>query len=258
MYTVRDFTKTANDLAESFRKIAQIGYVAVQLSAVGAMNAIDSESPEVDVTLAKKMLDDNGLRCIATHRSWSQLAEKTDEEIEFHQTLACDFVAIGGIPAGYDRDSADDYHRFVAEAQPVIAKLKSAGIRFGHHNHAHEFQRISPDSPRTLWDIVIEEGGADYYLENDLYWAWHAGVDPADLMRRCAGRAPVIHLKDREVVKEGPVMAAIGEGNMPWERILTACREAGTEWYAVEQDVCRRDPFDCLRSSFDYLTSKGL
>lgn len=259
MYTIRDHTKTAKDLAESLEKIAKLGYPAVQLSAVGAMNTPEGASgPEVDAKTARKMLDDNGLKCIATHRSWGQLSGQTDAEIEFHATLGCDYVAIGGIPNDYGVEGGAGYERFVRESAPTIAKLKAAGIRFGHHNHAHEFQRVTPANPRTLWDILIEEGGPDYYLELDLYWAWHAGVDPSPLMRRCAGRVPVIHLKDREVIKEGPVIAAIGEGNLPWDSIITACEESGTDWYAVEQDTCRRDPFDCLRSSFDYLTGKCL
>lgn len=259
MYTVRDFTKTKSDLAASLEKIAKIGYPAVQISAVGAMNG---ENPEVDAKTARKMLDDNGLKCVATHRSWDQLAKTTDAEIEFHATLGCDFTAIGGIPSDYGQDGAEGYSRFVRDAAPVIAKLKAAGIGFGHHNHSHEFIRVQPGpggSPKTLWDILIEEGGPDYLLEVDLYWVWHAGVDPAALMRRCAGRTPVIHLKDKEVVpKDGPVIAAIGEGNLPWDTILPACAEAGTEWYCIEQDTCRRDPFDCLRSSYEYLTAKGL
>jgi sugar phosphate isomerase/epimerase len=256
MYTVRDFTKDAAGFTESVEKIAKIGYPAVQLSAVGAMNG---ETPEVSAAQARKLLDDNGLKCVATHRSWDQLAKTTDAEIEFHQTLGCGYTAIGGIPKEYGEEGADGYRRFVADAAPVIAKLKAAGIGFGHHNHSHEFQRYEAGSPKTLWDILIEEGGPDYLLEADIYWVWHAGVDPAALMLRCAGRVPVIHLKDKEVVpKDGPVIAAIGEGNLPWKPILAACKEAGTDWYCVEQDVCRRDPFDCLRSSFEFLSAQDL
>ena len=54
------------------------------------------------------------------------------------------------------------------------------------------------------------------------------------------------------------MIAAVGEGNLAWDRILPACEAAGVEWYAVEQDVCRRDPFDCLRSSFEFLTARGI
>lgn len=255
MYTLRDLTKTANELADSFAKISAIGYPAVQLSAVGAMNGA---SPEVDASLARRMLDDNGLRCIATHRSWDDLAERTDAEIAFHHELGCTFTAIGGIPPAYGAEGANGYRRFVRDAAPIIAKLKAAGIGWGHHNHAHEFQRVGPGA-RTLFDILIDEGGPDYLLEIDLYWAWHAGVDPVALMKRCSGRAPVIHLKDKEVVaKDGPVIAPVGEGNLPWDTILPACQAAGVEWYAVEQDQCRRGPFDCLRSSFEFLTAQGL
>ncbi len=64
----------------------------------------------------------------------------------------------------------------------------------------------------------------------------------------------MIHVKDMEVVaKVGQVMAPIGEGNLNWPHIVKTCEAAGTEWYVVEQDECRRDPFDCLRSSWEYL-----
>ena len=137
------------------------------------------ENPEVDARSARRMLDDNGLRCIATHRSWESLAGRTEAEIAFHQELGCGYVAIGGIPEAYGAQGAEGYTRFIADAAPVIARLQAAGIGFGHHNHAHEFVRVEPGAPRTLFDILIEQGGADYLLEVDVYWAWHAGVDPA-------------------------------------------------------------------------------
>lgn len=255
MYTIRDYTKTARDLAESLKKIQDLGYPAVQLSAIGAMNG---DRPEVSAQEAKRMLDDNGLKCIATHRSWDDLAHRTEAEVVFHKTLECDYTAIGGIPESYGRQGAAGYAQFVKDAVPVIAQLKAGGVRFGFHNHAHEFERIGPGR-RTLYDILIEEGGPDFLLEIDVYWADHAGVNPVRLFERSHGRVPVIHLKDKEVVaKEGPVMAAIGEGNLDWDGILPACADAGVEWYAIEQDVCRRDPFDCLRSSYAFLTERGL
>lgn len=258
MYTVRDFTKTAADFAESLQKIAQIGYKAVQLSAVGAMS---DDTPEVSPAQARKMMDDHGIACIATHRGWEQLSGNTQKEIDDHHTLGCAYTAIGGIPKDYGARGGDGYIQFVHDATPTIAALKSAGIAWGHHNHSHEFVRVSPTSPQTLFDILIEQGGPDYLLELDLYWAWNAGVDPAALMARCSGRVPIIHLKDREMVEgmgNAPQIAAIGEGNLPWDTLIPACQSAGVEWYAIEQDTARRDPFDCLRSSYGYLTARGL
>jgi len=250
LYTVRNHTKDRTQFTEALARIRAIGYHAVQISAVGAM---DGPSPEVDACHARQLLDDNGLQCIATHRSWEALGTRTDDEIAFHRTLGCDYVAIGGIPADYGSAGEDGYKRFVDDALPVIEELRRAGIRFGHHNHAHEFQRISDSAPETLFDILIERGGPDYFLELDVYWAWHAGVDPGDLLRRCKGRVPIIHVKDKNVTADGPGIAAIGEGNLPWGRLLTDCRDAKVDWLAVEQDTCPRDPFDCLRSSWEFL-----
>ena len=171
--------------------------------------------------------------------------------------LGCDYAAFGGI-FGDDATNPQAYRRFVAEAAQVIPRYLAAGIRFGHHNHSHEFVRPERHGA-SLEDILIDEGGADLMLELDLYWIEHAGFNCVRILERCHGRVPVIHLKDKEVVAgEGPVIAPIGEGNMDWDNIIPACEAAGVRWYAVEQDICRRDPFDCLKSSYDYLRAKGL
>lgn len=255
MYTVRAHTKTASGLADSLKKLSKMGYRAVQLSAVGAMQG---EAPDVSPRAARTMLDDNGLKCIATHRSWDDLAGKTDVEIKFHQTVGCDFTAIGGFPAPREQWNEDTFRTFLDEARPVIAKLKEAGIRFGYHNHAYEFMRYAP-GPKTLYDIFIDDGGPDLMMEVDTYWVNHGGADPVQVLKRCAGRIPVIHVKDKEMVLEdGPTVCPIGEGNLNWDDIIVAAEAGGTEWYAVEQDTCRRDAFDCLKSSLEFLTSKGI
>lgn len=248
MFTVRDFTQTAQGLADTLARISRIGYPAVQMSGIGAMSG---PSPLVTAREARVLLDDNGLRCIATHRSFGDLQARTDDEIAFHHALGCDYVAIGGI-GSYGAQGEAGYRRFLADTVTVIARLKEAGLRFGYHNHDFEFARLGPGS-RTFYDVLIEEGGQDLLLEIDVYWAAHAGVNPQRLVERCVGRIPVIHVKDKEVADGGPVMAPVGEGNLDWAHLLPACRSAGVEWYAVEQDTCRRDPFDCLRSSFQYL-----
>ena len=249
LYTVRDYTRTAAGFAEALDKISKIGYRAVQVSGVAAMAG---DTPEVSAADAKQMLGDAGLACIATHRSWDDLRDRTVQEIEFHQTLGCNVTAIGSLPREYQELGASGYGAFVRDAVPVIARLKDAGIRFGYHNHAFEFARAE-GSAKTLYETFVEQGGPDFYLEIDVYWAAHAGLNPERLIAQCRGRVPVIHVKDKEMAGHEAVMAPVGEGNLDWEHLLPACAAAGVEWYAVEQDDCRRNPFDCLRSSFEFL-----
>lgn len=249
LYTVREMTKTAEGFADVLRTCHVIGYEGVQLSAVGCM---DGENPAVSAELAREWLDENGLVCCATHRPFKRLIENTDEEIAFHKTLGCDYVAIGGI-WDYGMD-ADAYRRFVRDADVVIDRLSAEGIRFGYHNHSHEW--IRDENGRPCYEILVD-ARKDLMLEIDTYWVAHAGADPAALLRRCPGRVPAIHVKDMEVVaKDGPVMAPVGEGNLNWDTILAAAEESGTEWLIVEQDTCRRDPFDCLNSSYEFLSNR--
>lgn len=254
MYTVREHVKTARDFADTLEKIRAIGYPAVQISAVEAMNG---DTPEVDARAARKLLDDHGLRCIATHRPWQRLMQNLEEEIDFHHVLGCDYLAIGGLGTAFEA-TPGGFREFLQTATPMIARLKEAGIQFGHHNHSHEFYRPERHG-KTLEDILIDEATSDFKLELDLYWIEHAGVNCVRILERVHGRVPVIHLKDKEVIANSndTRYAPVGEGNLDWDHILPACEAAGVQWYAIEQDVCYRDPFDCLKSSFDFLAARG-
>ncbi len=254
MFTVREFTKTPEDFKTTIEKIAAMGYTAVQISAVGCLN-----DGLIDAKGIKEILDANNIKCIATHRNVLDLINKTDEEIQLHKDLGCDYAAFGGLfgTEPYPQ-TIEGYRKFLADAKEPIAKFKAAGIMFGHHNHAHEFFRPELGGPR-LYDILIDEGGDDLKIEADLFWVWHGGESPITHIRRCPNRVSVIHLKDKAFYydeKNPNGIAPIGEGNMPWEDIIPVCEEMGVKWYCIEHDVCPRDPFDCLKSSFNYLNSK--
>ena len=54
-------------------------------------------------------------------------------------------------------------------------------------------------------------------------------------------------------------MAPIGQGSMNFAKIVKAAEAAGTKYALVEQDNCYgRDPFECLKQSYEYLKSLGL
>jgi len=247
LYTLREFTKTADAVRTTLERVREIGFRAVQVSAVAALEA--DLSPDV----LGQWLRELGLHCIATHRPWGLLRDETAREIAFHKALGCDYAAIGGIPDGYDKLKPAEYRRFIDESRAVRTQLAAAGIRFGHHNHAFEFDRGDCGADLSPWDVLIDSGGPDYYLELDVYWAWHAGVDPVGLFSRMNGRVPVVHIKDKAVIAGEPKMAPIGEGNLPWESIIAAGNAAGVEWWCVEQDECHRDAFESVAASYRYL-----
>lgn len=276
LFTIRDFTKTRADFAESMRKIREIGYSVVQVSSVG----------DIGDAVIKDICDDNGLSICNTHVGVDQLLDDIDGVIAQHELWDCRHVAIGGMPLE-NRDSEAGFRSFAAIANGIGERLADAGLTFSYHNHSFEFLKFGG---RSGLDLFFDETDPRYVLaELDTYWIQHGGGDPIAWIDRMAGRMPVIHLKDmvmlpaphppapsptrREGEKKVPpsswgrdlgrgrpeqAMAEVGEGNMNFPGILEACQRAGVEFYAVEQDICQRDPFESLAISYSNLRAMGL
>ena len=249
LYTVRDFCKTTQDFADSMKKIQSIGYTAVQVSGIGPV-------PEEEV---KRICDDLGLKIVITHIGYDRLWNEIDAVIQQHKLWECKNVALGSMPGQY-RDGEAGYQRFAEEASRVGEKLAAAGLTFSYHNHSFEFVRYGK---RTGLEILYAESDPRFLMaEIDTYWVQHGGADPAAWIRKLKNRMPVVHFKDMVVTADGwnvqQIMAEIGEGNLNWPEIISACREAGVEWYAVEQDTCQRDPFESLKISYENLKAMGL
>lgn len=243
LYTLRDHLKTPEAIATTLEKVREIGFEAVQLSALGP----------IETDRLKEILDANGLTVCATHTAWDRLRNDIQSVIDEHRTLGCRHVAIGGMPNEYR--NLEGYHRFAREASEVAQALADAGFTFSYHNHDFELERFGA---KTGLQILIEESDSALNFEIDTYWVQHGGGDPAAWIRKVSDRIPLVHLKDM-TYKGGQVrMAEVGEGNLNWPAILEACREANVEWYIIEQDICDRDPFESLAISLKNVKAMGL
>ena len=246
LYTVREYTQTLTGIASSLHKIADIGYKAIQISGFGPADPQD----------VAELIHETGLIVAATHMPWSSFQDKLDEVITTHQLWGCSHAAIGGLPGEYY--SLEGLQRFLDELKPIAAELSRAGIDFSYHNHNHELARYG----KKTWLAQLYELADPDMLkaELDVYWIQAGGGDPAAWVKTCAGRQPLLHLKDMAVSPEREQrMAEIGEGNLNWQAILEAAAQGGVEWYLVEQDYCyERNPFDSLAISYRNLTAMGL
>lgn len=269
LYTLRHFTKTPADVAATLKKVRQIGYEAVQVSGMGP----------IEYAELAKLLKDNGLTCCATHIPFEKMRDHPNQVIEEHNLIGCKYPAVGSLPSSYR--TGEGYHRFARDFSEVGRKLAAGGLVLGYHNHSFELEKFDG---KTALDILIDESDKQAVtFEIDTYWIQHGGGDPAAWIRKVSGRIPLVHFKDMTVGREKtdptrfpnepdedykkrceahkstkPMMAEVGEGNLNWPAIIQACREAGTVWYIVEQDVCQRDPFESLAISLRNLKALGL
>lgn len=245
LYTLRNFLKTPESVEDSFAKLADIGFEAVQVSGIGA-----DVAPETTAELAAKF----GLEIAATHFNWSRFVAETDELIRIHKLWKCPHPAIGGLPGEYR--SLDGIKKFAAELQPVAAKLAAAGMDFSYHNHAHELVHF--DGKPWLDHLYGSIPADQLKAEIDVYWIAVGGGDPAGWIRKLGPRQPLVHFKDFTYVPDfQSKFAAVGDGNLNWDAIFSACEEVKAEWLLIEQDNCYdEDPFACLARSLKFIQAR--
>ncbi|MCM1119307.1 MAG: sugar phosphate isomerase/epimerase [bacterium] len=243
-YTLRDYATTLEDFEETCRKVSEIGYKIVQISGT-----------PLGAAEMKTVLDRYGLEVVTTHRSFEDFQKDLREIMDYNRTLGCKLCGIGSMPA-WARESEEKLSRFIHEANEMAVQLEKEGFYFGYHNHAFEFAKI--DGIFIMDRLIEETNPHSFRFIVDTYWLQVGGMDPVSFIGKLGERAMAIHFKDLKAnIDNTTEMAEIGEGNLNWDGIIEACEKAGVEWALVEQDVCRRSPFEALKISYDYLTGKG-
>ena len=241
LYTLRHMTQTLEGFAEALRRVADMGYTAVQVSATCPFEA----------AWLRDELAKNGLQCVLTHTPVPRLTGETEKVIAEHDTFNCRCVGLGWWSwKDGDGMGRDDFERLFP---PVMRRLREGGKLFMYHNHDQEFRKIE-GRPILQW-LAETYAPEELGFTLDTFWVQAGGGDPAQWIERLAGRVPVIHLKDYAY---GRRMAPIGEGNLNFDRIFEKAASGGTAWMLVEQDDCNgEDPLDCLKRSYDFLRSRG-
>ncbi len=240
-YTLREFCKTTEELAESLKKVADIGYEYVQISGTCGY----------DAQWLNEQLKKNGLSCVLTHTAPARITDDTVAVAKEHDVLGCKYVGLGHYKVNFaEGETPADFMKKYKNAAQV---LKENGKYFMYHNHAHEFMKVDG---KTILQHFAEGMDKDIMgFTLDTYWIQKAGADPALWIEKLSGRVPCIHLKDQDY--EGK-MAVVGEGNINFDRVFTAAQKAGTDFMLVEQDECYgENPFECLKRSYNNLKTMG-
>lgn len=249
-YTLRDYCQNLSDFAETLKKVADIGYKNIQVSCV-----CDYE-PE----WLKEQLDKNGLKCVLTHTPVPQLTGDAAKVCRHHEIIGCDYVGLGFYDFSLTKEG-QTYSDYVRTYEPVIRGIRENGKIFMHHHHAKEFLKL-PNGNLVIEQMAEDFDASEFGFILDTFWVQAAGGNPAEWIEKFAGRVPVIHLKDYAVNEDfkefNDNIAVLGEGNINFERVFEAAEKSGVKYMLVEQDNCHgKNPFDCIRRSYDYLKSYG-
>ncbi len=241
LYTVREFTQSEAGIEETFKKCHEAGYETVQLSG----------NARIPAENMKALMEKYEIRVCCTHTPFDRLQNDLDEVIREHLYLGIPVIGLGSAPRDYTKDN-DSLTEFICILNGIAHRIKQAGLQFAYHNHSTEFQKYNGV---TMFDRLLSETDPEeVHFIPDTFWLQMGGVTPANFLRnKLKGRVEVCHFKDLAVENHQPVFAEVGEGNLDLLECFKACQEIGVTSIVIEQDVCPRDPFDCLANSYKNL-----
>jgi sugar phosphate isomerase/epimerase len=241
LYTVRD--DAAKDFAGTIRKVADIGYAAVELAGHGGLSVRELSG----------LLADNHLTVAGSHIGLDRLESDLPKVIEENLSLGNTHIVVPYLPEER-RKTADEYKTLAETLTTLGATLQIAGMTLCYHNHDFEFKPL--ENGQIGEDILLANSDPNLVkIEADTYWILKAGLDPVAFVKKHPGRVPLMHIKDRDTTDGS--FAPVGTGDLPLDALIAAAGEIGTQYLLVEQDLCKGPALEAAALSYNNLKAKG-
>jgi sugar phosphate isomerase/epimerase len=259
LYTVG--AQARKDLNGTLAKVAAAGYQTVELA------GLYGNSPQV----MRKAAEDVGLKYTSIHlqpraqNGEPGLDQPPEELAAAMQVLGLADVVLPmlalpshpGQPA--PQITADDWKATASYLNDKAATLQKVGLRLSYHNHNLEFR---PVGDTTGLEILLNETDPKLvHFEMDVGWVAAGGADPIKILEQRKGRFKMMHVKDlmattkpNYAMQQDP--AEVGNGMLPWVRILDVAYATGVRKFFVEQEPpFKHDPLESIAISAKYLST---
>lgn len=234
LYSARDLIGTPELFARNhkyvLKRLAQMGYTGAEAASYNGGKFSGMEPEEF-----KAALNEAGLEFMSSHTTRPLSAEELAKE-DFNEALKWWDICIeahkkAGVPRlvmSYSQKLSNEKElKVMADYLNAIGrKCNEAGIRFGYHNHAHEFAKIGDT---TMMDYFIANTDPEnVFIEMDVYWAVVGGAAPVDYINKYPGRFEVLHIKDKREIGQS--------GMVGFDAIFRNFDKAGTKAIVIEME----------------------
>lgn len=254
LYSVRSligaFGNNSSDYKPLLDTLAKMGYTAVEAASYSDDGKLYGQDPaqfKADVEAA-------GMKVLSSHCNkylteqeirtgdFSEALKWWDTCIAAHKAAGMKYLVMPylGVPS-----TVKELQAYCDYFNQVGKKCQENGIKFGYHNHAHEFQKV--ENKEVMYDYMLQHTDPELvFFEMDVYWTVMGHASPVDYFKKYPGRFKVLHIKDeREIGQSGMV---------GFDAIFKNAGTAGLENIVVEverysyDDVARS-----IKESIDYL-----
>ena len=233
LYSLRDVME--NDFLGTLDKLGNkgFGYTGVEFAGFGGVSADE----------LKRVLDDNGLKALASHTGYDRLKNALDEEIAFQKTLGIEYI----ICPGASMKSRAEVLNLAKEFTSFNEKITAAGMKFGYHNHAHEFVT---DEGEYMLDILYDNLPCDAVMELDIYWSEYAGIDSLAFMEKHKKRLELLHVKQIDKDKNN---SEVDNGLIDFKDVITKAKAMGVKHFILEQEEYEVSSISSAENAIKYI-----
>lgn len=237
LFTLRE--ETEKDFAGTLKKVAELGYDGVEFAGFGELSAKE----------VKALLDEYGLKASSSHVPLDRIQDDIENVIEEQKIIGSRYVVCPYILP--EQRSEENYQALLQTLEKAEEACRKEGLTLCYHNHDFELEKMADG--RTVLETILDE--TKTAAEFDIYWLTKAGEQPAEWIKKYAGRTPLVHLKDMTTDDE-QFFAELGTGGVNIGAVLETAEATNVEWWVVEQDMTKRTPFESIEMSLDYLKTK--
>ncbi len=246
LWSVRTDMKA--DPTATIVKLGEIGY-----SFVEAAGYSDGKFYGMEPTDFKALLEKNGMAMKGSHTGmnlpkegeWDQAMEWWDTCIAAHKEAGVKYLVKPSM-GGESYRSLDTLKMYCDYYNVVGEMCNKAGIRFGYHNHAKEFETELDGN--IFYDYLIQNTDPDKVMfELDLYWIQDGGKDAVDYFNKYPGRFELYHVKDVEELG--------ASGTIDFKPAFDNAELAGMKDYIVEVERYNFEPLVSVAKSYEFLNT---
>ena len=249
MYSARSILNKDN-YGDVLKEIAAMGYTAVEAASYSD-GLIYGDTPEV----FKQKVEAAGMKVLSAHvsrgLSEQELASgDLTAALEWWDKCIADHVKAGMeylvTPWMGLQKSLHDLQVYCDYLNEVGRRCKAAGLKYGYHNHAYEFEKVEG---QVMYDYLLEHTDPELvFFQMDVYWAVIGNASPVDYFERYPGRFKMLHIKDEWEVGQS--------GMVGFDAIFRKADVGGLENFVVEIERYKHDDIlVSFKESAEYLLS---
>lgn len=248
LYSVRDKLNNGADLGAVLKELAQMGYTSIE-----AANYNDGKFYGKTPIEFRQAVEKTGMTVLSSHTTkglsdqelasgnFSESMKWWDQCIAAHKAAGMTYIVTPWMDVPKTVKDLQTYCNYYNE---IGKKCRQSGLKYGYHNHAHEFQKV--ENKVVMLDYMLENTNPeDVFCEMDVYWVVRGQNSPVDYFKKYPGRFTVLHIKDHKEIGQS--------GMVGFDAIFKNANAAGVKHIVAEIENYSCPVEESVKQSLDYL-----